>query len=85
MRFNLLYRNTAKYSEKKVELGICHGSVMNSEALGNLFNLCWTISLITMFSIEPRKREREGERERENMSVTTMLVGIRTKMKIQGS
>ena len=83
MRFNLLYRNTAKYSEKKVELGICPGSVMNSEALGNLFNLCWTISLITMFSIEPRKRERE--RERENMSVTTMLVGIRTKMKIQGS
>ena len=83
MRFNLLYRNTAKYSEKKVELGICPGSVMNSEALGNLFNLCWTISLITMFSIEPRKRERE--RERENMSVTTMLAGIRTKMKIQGS
>ena len=85
MRFNLLYRNIAKYSEKKVELEICPGSVMNSEALGNLFNLCRTISLITMFSIEPRKRERKRERERENMSVTTMLVGIRTKMKIQDS
>lgn len=36
LRFNLLYRNAAGYSGKKVDLGLHPGSVVNSTVLGNL-------------------------------------------------
>lgn len=85
LKFKLPYSNTAKYSGKKVDLGIYPGSVMNSSALGNLSNFSRTVSSIKNWSRQPREREGEKEREREKMSVVTTLVRIRMRSEFRFS